>query len=433
MERLTPEDTAFLRLESEISAMHSVSIAILDGPEPDFDLLRDRLDERVGFVPRFRQRVVEVPFGLERPVWINNPQFMLDYHVRHTGLPSPDGAALANLVSRILSQRLDRGKPLWELWMVSGLADGRWAIISKAHHAMIDGVSGVDPLALVVDEFVPSSATPPPWEPDPLPSDRELLDRAALDMLTKPSEQWRAARHASRLPGRLLKAAGALAGQPAVPHRGPNRRWSTVLVPFEEVRERRLAAETTTNDVLMTYVAMGLRALAPAGPPWSGQEITALLPYAVGPGGFFTNEISSLAVQLPLGDSSFSRTLKSVSAELAPATPRAHRVPASSMTNQRGLAAPTVAALGIRRVTRDTSGRADTVAVNAPGPREPLTVLGQPMASLASATPLAAGVPISFGILSYVDHFTISVTTDLDSGLDPSAVTEAVKRVAFAD
>lgn len=425
MERLTPDDTAFLHLENQISAMHSVSVAILDGPEPTMEAIRDRLADRIAYVPRFRQRVVEVPMGLERPVWINNPRFNLDYHVRHTALPEPTGDALANLVSRILSQRLDRGKSLWELWVISGLADGRWAILTKAHHAIIDGVSGIDPLAVVVDEFITSTTTPPRWEPDEMPSERDLIDGAVRDLLTKPSEQLRVLRRLSRLPGEAVTNAKRLTVDGGE-QRGPHRRWASAPVPFEAVRARRLAANATTNDVLLTCVVMGLRTLAEFGPPWDGPSVRVVIPYAVGPGGVFTNEVASLDAVLPLHLGSFDEVLAEVDRRLAPRSRKRRRVPAAAMSNRRGLAAPTLAALGVRRVSREATGPADTVVVNAPGPREQVSILERPVVSLASALPLAAGVPISFGIVSYVDHFTLSATTDLDSGIDPAEVTAAM-------
>ncbi len=438
MERLTPEDTTFLHLENEVSAMHSVSVAIFDGPEPAFDDVRVLLGERVGFVPRFRQRVVEVPFGLERPVWLNSPQFRLDYHLRHSALPDPSGEALTNLVSRVLSQRLDRGKPLWELWIVSGLADGRWAILAKAHHAIIDGVSGIDPLAVVFDEFVVDGLVPPPWEPDDLPTDSALVNKAMVDLLTKPSEQLRLVRRFSRLPNDIVRSAQRFGPGAGTATSGgaesPHRVWSTVPIPFDVVREQRIDSDVSTNDVLLTYVAMGLRALADQGRPWNGREATALVPYAVGPGGVFTNEVASRLARLPLGPADFTQTLRLVAdqggSEVRGRDQR-RRVPAAAMTARRGLSASTIAALGVRRVTRDARGKADTVAVNAPGPREALSVMGRPMVSLASAIPLAGGVPVSFSIVSYVDHFTIGVTTDLDSGLDPVAVTDAIAVAAL--
>jgi len=155
MERLTPDDASFLQMEDETHAMHHVTVAVFEGPEPAYRDLYERIASRVSLVPRLRQRVLEVPFGIARPVWIDDAQFTLEDHLRRTGLPSADDpGGLPDLVGRLLSHQLDRGRPLWTMWLVSGLPDDRFAVISQAHMAMVDGVSGTDPLALATDQMV---------------------------------------------------------------------------------------------------------------------------------------------------------------------------------------------------------------------------------------------------------------------------------------
>ena len=193
MERLTPMDAAILELEDHVSAAHGLTLGIFDGPEPSFSELQDLLNERVRLCPRYRQRIVPVPLDIGRPVWTDDPNFSLDFHLRHTALPErEDRDALKAFVSRQLSQRLDRGKPLWELWVVSGLDGGRWALASKVHYVIIDGVSGTELIGLLSDTI---ESHPPANDrmPRPLPRDRDLFGDALRDLAFHPLELARTA------------------------------------------------------------------------------------------------------------------------------------------------------------------------------------------------------------------------------------------------
>ena len=144
MDRLSPLDASFLHIENDVNHMHIGSVGIFEGPPPTYDELTSTVGGRLALVPRYRQKVAMVPLSLGRPVWVDDPHFNIEYHVRHTALPEPGGEPeLRRLVGRVMSQPLDRGKPLWEIWMAEGLEDGRWAMVSKVHHCLVDGVSGV--------------------------------------------------------------------------------------------------------------------------------------------------------------------------------------------------------------------------------------------------------------------------------------------------
>ena len=159
MDRMSPLDASFLHLEGPVSPMHIGSVAVFEGPAPPAFELEAMVAGKLPLVPRYRQKVRFVPLDLGRPLWVDDPHFNIGYHVRHTALPPPGGdEELRNLVGRVMSQQLDRTKPLWEMWMVEGLEDGHWAIISKVHHAMVDGVSGTDLLTVVLDQ----DPSPPP-------------------------------------------------------------------------------------------------------------------------------------------------------------------------------------------------------------------------------------------------------------------------------
>ena len=150
---MSPLDASFLHIEDDKSHMHIGSVAIFEGPAPTYESVRAMVESKLSLVPRYRQKVRFVPLGLGRPVWIDDPHFNLIYHVEHTALPTPGGdEELRNLVGRVMSQQLDRSKPLWEMWVVEGLDAGRWALLSKVHHCMVDGVSGTDLLAVMLDQ-----------------------------------------------------------------------------------------------------------------------------------------------------------------------------------------------------------------------------------------------------------------------------------------
>src|SRR5919198_5280232 len=166
MHRLSPQDASFLHLEDAVSHMHIGSIAILEGPPPSYDELERHVRSKLPEVPRYRQRVRFLPLALGRPVWVDDPHFNLRYHLRRTALPEPGGdEQLRLLVGRVMSQQLDRNKPLWEMWMIEGLSKGRWALLSKVHHAVVDGVAGAELVNAILDEEREAEASePPPWE-----------------------------------------------------------------------------------------------------------------------------------------------------------------------------------------------------------------------------------------------------------------------------
>ena len=200
MDRMSPLDASFLHLEGPVSPMHIGSVAVFEGPAPPASELEAMVAGKLPVVPRYRQKVRFVPLDLGRPLWVDDPHFNIGYHVRHTALPPPGGdEELRNLVGRVMSQQLDRTKPLWEMWMVEGLEDGHWAIISKVHHAMVDGVTGTDLLTVVLDQD-PSPPPPEPgvWEPAPEPSNTALFTDAVRDRVVNPYEQFRALRSGLR-------------------------------------------------------------------------------------------------------------------------------------------------------------------------------------------------------------------------------------------
>src|SRR6266567_1440721 len=177
MERMSPQDASFLHIETDASPMHVGGVSIFEGPPPPFADVLAMVQGKLTLVPRYRQVVRFVPLALARPVWVDDPYFNLGYHVRRTALPDPGGdEELRNLVGRVMSQNLDRAKPLWEMWVVEGLDEGRWALISKVHHAMVDGVAGTDLMTVLLDkERNPERSPVTPWTPESAPAAARLL------------------------------------------------------------------------------------------------------------------------------------------------------------------------------------------------------------------------------------------------------------------
>src|SRR5215212_6330916 len=187
-DRLTAVDASFLAQERQSSHMHVGAVVLFEGPPPSYEDLLEQIESRLHLVPRYRQKLAVPPFETGRPLWVDDPTFNLEYHARITALPKPGSEQqLRDLAGRIFSQRLDRSKPLWETWLVHGLKGNRFALISKTHHALIDGVAGIDLASVLFDLTpVPNRVEPEPWTPHPEPSGAELLAAAAKDVVRGP-------------------------------------------------------------------------------------------------------------------------------------------------------------------------------------------------------------------------------------------------------
>src|SRR5438128_11436248 len=274
-ERLSTLDSLFLELEDRTTHMHVGAVAVFEGKAPPYRDFLQLIEARLDQVPRYRQRVQFVPFKQGRPVWIDESQFDLEYHVRHTALPAPGGdEELKRLAGRLFSQALQPDKPLWELWLVEGLGNDRFAVISKTHHCMLDGVSGVD-LATVLMDTEPSTEPPPTpaeWKPRPAPGTAELLALSLKEQITHPLQLVRDAMQSNTDARKLLRdiAGGVkpllgIAGMGLAPASalnrpiGPHRRFETLELPLPEIRKVRRALQGTVNDVILAVVAGALR------------------------------------------------------------------------------------------------------------------------------------------------------------------------------
>jgi len=321
--QLGPTDTSFLLQEDRGAQMHIGAVSLFTGPVPEHEELREHISERLGLVPRFRQRLADSPIPLMRPWWVDDPGFNLDYHLRRTALPAPGGRTqLKALVARVFSQRLDRGKPLWEMWVVEALEEGRFALITKAHHALVDGISGVDLASVIMDtapDPVPIAGAVAAFERHPAPSRAELLVRTAAEAARLPVTlgQYAAGSllYPQRLPRTLAKVGAAvasigrelLAPAPEVPlngHTGPYRRYDFRDLSFAEVHDVKQRYEATINDVVLAAATGALRRwllgrrLAP-----EGLELRALVPVNLRSDqerGLLGNRVALLRATLPV-------------------------------------------------------------------------------------------------------------------------------------
>ena len=446
MDRLSPLDALFLHLEDDVNHMHVGSVGIFEGPPPAYDDLLATIGGRLVLVPRYRQKVATVPLSLGRPVWIDDPHFSLEYHVRHSALPAPGGdGELRRLVGRVMGQRLDRGKPLWEIWMVEGLDDDRWAMVSKTHHCLVDGVSGAELLAVILDL---SPEVPEPvadeWRPRPEPSTLRLTRDAAIDLVTSPYEQVRAVGSVLRRPRRALDAAqevakGSLAlssiVRPTPPTSlngpiGPHRRYEWTTARLADIKAIRVAHGGTVNDVVLALITRGFRDLMLARNEMTPDRvIRSLVPVSVRPrsaggraegDGTLENKVSAMFAELPVAIDDPVERLHAISAQLDGLKESKQALAGEAITSLGGFAPAMLLTLGTRVATRAARrlGNLDTVTTNVPGPQFPLYSCGRRLVRSGPYVPLAAPLRVGVAIFSYDGELTFGITGDYDTAPD---------------
>jgi diacylglycerol O-acyltransferase len=431
LQRLSPQDASFLHIEDAVSHMHLGSLAILEGPQPTHEALVRMVRGHLSSVPRYRQKVHFVPLALGRPVWVDDRHFNLGYHLRRTALPAPGGdQELRNLVGRVMSQQLDRGKPLWEMWIVAGLSGERWGIITKLHHCMVDGVSAAELLALVLDsEREPALPAPDEWLPERPPSDAELVVHALTRRAVSPYEQLRAVRSAARSPRRAASTAAvtarglwSMSGAAATPPAsslngpiGPHRRWTWARSQLSDVKRVRAALGGTVNDVVLTAVAGGFRALLPVSVRSNDEH------------GEHSNRVSAIFANLPVGIEDPVERLAAVRTQMEHLKQSGEAVAGDVLIGLSGFAPAMLLALGLRAASRMPQRSVNTVTTNVPGPQRPLYAAGCRMLECFPYVPLGGHVRIGVAIFSYDGGLTFGVTGDYDEAPDITVLSEGVE------
>jgi diacylglycerol O-acyltransferase / wax synthase len=432
-DRLTALDATFLHLEDAGPAhMHVAAVFVFDGEPPAYDDLVEALGARLSLVPRYRQKLAAVPLGQGRPTWVDDPHFNIRYHVRHSALPAPgDDAALRRLAGRLFAQRLDRSKPLWEMHLVEGLEGDRFALVSKTHHALVDGVSGVDITSVLFSLSADEVPAPPqdaePWLPRPEPPPAERLAAALVERATTPAEVARGLRRATRAPRRAMTRAGGLAsllgvatGAPASPLNvpvGPHRRYAWVDADLAAVKATKDGLGGTVNDVVLTSVAVGLgRFLRGRGHDTDGLVLRAMVPVSVRAEeerGALGNRVAAMYAPLPVGEQDVVAAFDAVHGAMAGLKESGQAVGAETLTRLGDFAPPTILSQAARLVNNQRMF--NLVVTNVPGPQFPLFLLGRELLSIFPVVPLSANTALGIAIMSYHGRLGYGLLADFDA------------------
>jgi diacylglycerol O-acyltransferase / wax synthase len=432
-DRLTGLDTSFLHLERDGAHMHVAGTMIFDGPAPGFEEFKEHLRSRLHLVPRFRQKLRFVPLDQGRPVWVDDPHLNLDYHVRRTALPAPgDEEQLRTFAARAFSQGLDRSKPLWEMWVVEGLSDDRFAIVSKSHHCLVDGVSGVDITTVLFDaEEDPAPADDPPeWIPRPEPSSLELLSAAVTERVIVPAEVIRGAKALIRRPMQALGAVrsaigatGAIAGKvmsapdsPLNVDIGPYRRFAWVRADLADLRRIKDVYGGTVNDVVLTVVAGALgRHLRSLGHDTDGLTLKAMVPVSIRTTeqhGELGNQVTAMMAPLPVWCEDPIERLGIVRRSMGNLKQSKQAVGANLLAEMTDFAPPTIVSQAARLQSRQRLF--NLVVTNVPGPQFPLYVLGRRLRDMFPMVPLAKRQAVCVGIMSYDGRINFGLIGDYE-------------------
>jgi WS/DGAT/MGAT family acyltransferase len=446
LDRLTAVDASFLTNETSTSHMHVGAILIFEGPPPLYVDLVEHVRGRLNQVPRFRQRIVVPPLEAGRPLWADDVNFNLTYHIRHTGLPEPGSEEeLKLLAARVFSQQLDRSKPLWELWLVQGLERDRFAILTKTHHAMVDGVSGVDIGTVLFDlEPVPKPAEyVDDWKPKPEPKTSDLVTRAAHDLASAPIKLAERAVEAVRNPETTarriaegLEGLGEVVGTfadpaPDVPLNqeiGPHRRfvWArSELATFKRIKD---SLGGTVNDVVLAVVTGALREwLQGRGIRTEGLELRALVPVSIrteDERGNLGNKIAVMRGPLPVYVEDPVRRLRIVSEEMEGLKRSKQALGAEVISRLNDFAPPTLLAQASR--VNFSTRLFNLIVTNVPGPQLPLYVLGREMEEIFPVAFLPQNHALAVAIMSYNGRIGFGLLADYDSVEDVDEIADGI-------
>ena len=447
MQTMTPLDASFLHIEDAVTHMHIGSVGIFEGPPPGAGEVRSAITARLPRVPRYRQKVRFVPLALGRPTWVDDPHFNLDYHVRRTALPAPGGQEeLRNLVGRVMSQQLDRAKPLWEMWVAEGLDDGRWALISKVHHCMVDGVSGTDLMSVIMSkEREPELAPVQRWRPQPEPNAAELIAHSLALRAASPYEALRTVLSAARGPRRVSKKVfdttrGVVNLRPLLNRNpavllngpiGPHRRWDWARARLSDVKEIRALHGSTINDVVLAVITNGFRELLLSrGESVDGHVIRSLVPVSVraeDQHGMYDNRVSAMFAELPIEIEDPVGRLRSLHGQMQDLKHSGQAVAAERLTALGGFAPAMLLALAGRVATRLPQSSVNTVTTNVPGPQVPLYLTGRRMLEAFPFVPLGGHVRVGIAIFSYDGGINFGVTGDYDTAPDIGVLCQGIE------
>lgn len=446
-DRLTALDASFLYMEGATTPMHVGSVMVFQPRDRTFDYvsLVSLISTRISVAPRYRQWVREVPGRLANPVWVDDEDFDVTYHVRRSALPRPGSdEQLEEFVARIQSRRLDRRRPLWEVYLIEGLAGGRFAIVTKAHQALVDGINAVDIGHVIVDSSSDGAATViDAWRPDREPSDVRLIASALVDAVRRPSQIADNVRgvvtDAKAVGGPVFSAVGAVVSTvartavrpaPASPLNaeiGEARRYvmvGTDLADYQGVRSRLAggdhADEVTINDVVLATISGALRAWLltrdeAVRPATTVRAMVPISTYDNNDAGRLGSSVRASFVDLPVGEPSASMRLHQIAFSMRQQMEGGHAVGADSLAGLAGFASPTLHFLGSRLGSAMSRRLFNLIITNVPGPQQPLYVGDARMLSTFPVVPLAQGQAVSIGLTSYDGGVYYGLNGDRDA------------------
>jgi WS/DGAT/MGAT family acyltransferase len=454
MDRLKPLDAVFVDAEDEDenTSMAIASIAVFQGPAPAHKEVMALIAERLPLVPRYRQKLRTVPFRLGRPVWVGDPDFDLGYHIRRTALPEPgEYRQLSDLMARVMSHRLDRTHPLWEYWVVEGLAQDRWALISKVHHCMIDGVGGADLYRVLMEPMpdpvqAPGSAPPEDLSASQPPSAISLAAQAAADIAALPLRQARALSAAVTDPGGTIRQ--AVGGAQAIARFAPSlwpaarsslsgnigqqRRYAWTQVPLEDIKVIKREFGGTVNDVVLAAISGGLRALLlDRGEQPGPHEVPSLVPVSVrapGDPGSFGNQVSATVTNLPVHIADPVERLLAVRAEQDSLKASHEAMIGQALVGLGRYSVYPVTSWLVRKAFSLPQREIVTVTTNVPGPQQPLYWMGRRLEQIIPYVPIASRVRIGISIFSYDGTVTFGITADYTANPDLDVLARGIER-----
>ena len=426
--------------------MHVGGLAVFEVPEAGFDAQRlmEIVDQRLGMVPRYRQRIREVPGHIAGPVWTDDANFDLTYHVRRAALPRPGSdEQLYELVARLLSRPLDRNRPLWEMYLVEGLAGGRFAVVTKTHQALVDGISAIEIGEVLFDdapeEVLPDDQT---WHPAREPSTVTLVSDAVVELVHRPTMLLDAARHGigdvGRTAHRLSRAAaGALRVARSVARTVPSsplnveisgaRRFAATSEDLETFKQIRKAHGGDVNDVVLAVITGALRTwLQSRGEPVTSRStVRALVPVSVTkPDG--SQHVTSFVLDLPTGEGSPAVRLHQVAYAMRANLEDTHAVGAERLVGLAGFAPPTLHALGARVASGLSRRVFNLMVTNVPGPQQPRYLAGARLLQAYPVSPLTKGQALSIGVTSYDGTVYFGLYGDRDAMPDLEVLTQCL-------
>lgn len=460
--RLTTQDASFHRQEQGSNPVHIGSLAIVDAapvPDPgadgtgslDYDRLLDLVESRLALVPRYRRKVREIPLALGRPVWVEDSAFDLTFHIRRSALPAPGSdAQLHELVARLASRPLDPGRPLWEMYLIEGLAGGRSAVFTKSHVALVDGESALEIGHVILDAGpAPRALADDAWHPPREPGDLELLAGALNRLAAQPREALEVARDASAAAFTVLGAAGravdsvvsavrsATVGAPHSPlnsHVSRNRRFDVAGTELAAYRRIRAHSGCSINDAILAVVTGALRTwlLARDEAITESATLRAVVPMSVyvdDPAGAQARsaaEVSSFLIDLPVGEPNPVMRLSHITHAMAAAGRQRRGVRARTLVHLAGFAPASLHAMSVRAASTFAEHTFNLVITNAPGPQSPMFIGGARMLEMYPVSPLLRNQALSFGLTSYDGRVFYGLNADRDAMADLGVLTASV-------